>query len=181
MIFYYPDLSACDSEQVQAWVDAIDNEGPEEIRSIPTSNNKVGQQILCDTQCAISRLIGKAPQLIGMTNKFTHAWQCNLLGNFTTNLGESWMHIRSKFDGRKQVNRSQAGFWQGQCAGADLRCNEGAGWGPTTWQKAVHTEPSSVFKLAAADMIKCTNKDHKHKATAAAKLQRKNHDIVQLR
>ena len=83
------------------------------------------------------------------------------------------MHIRSKFDGGKQINRSQAGSWQGWCAGAGLRCNEGAGWGPTTWQKAVHTEPSNVFKLAAADAIKRTDMDRKRKATAAAKLQRK--------
>ena len=83
------------------------------------------------------------------------------------------MHIYSKFDGGKQINRSQAGSWQGRCAGAGLRCNEGAGWGPTTWQKAVHTEPSNVFKLAAADAIKCTDTDRKRKAMAAAKLQHK--------
>ena len=83
------------------------------------------------------------------------------------------MHIRSKFDGGKQINRSQSGSWQGRCAGAGLRCNEGAGWGPIAWQKAVHIEPSSAFKLAAADEIKRTNKDRKRKATAAAKLQRK--------
>ena len=27
------------------------------------------------------------------------------VGNFTTNLCESWMHIRSKFDGGKQINQ----------------------------------------------------------------------------
>ena len=80
------------------------------------------------------------------------------------------MHTHSKFDGGKQINRSQAGSWQSRCAGAGLCCNEGAGWGSTTWQKAVHTEPSDVFKLAAADAIKRTNKDRKRKATAAAKL-----------
>ena len=80
------------------------------------------------------------------------------------------MHIRSQFDGENQINRSQAGSWQGRCAGVGLCCNEGAGWGPTTWQKAVHTEPSNVFKLAAADAIERIDKDHKHKATAAAKL-----------
>ena len=71
------------------------------------------------------------------------------------------------------MNRSQAGSWQDLCAGADLHGNEGAGWRTTTWQKAVHTEPSSVFKLVAANVIKCTNKDRKHKATAVAKLQHK--------
>ena len=94
-----------------------------------------------------------------------------LLGNFTTNLAESWMHIRSKFDGGKQINRSQAGSWQGRCAGAGLRNNEGAGWGPPTWQKAVHSEPSGVFKLAATEAIKQTDNDRKRKATATAKQQ----------
>ena len=83
------------------------------------------------------------------------------------------MYIRSKFDGGKQINRSQAGSWQGRCAGAGLRCNEEAGWGPTAWQKAVHIEPSDVFKLAATDAIKRTDNDCKRKATASAKQQRK--------
>jgi len=41
------------------------------------------------------------------------------------------------------------------------------------WKKAVGTEPSNVFKLAAADAIKRTDNDRKRKASAAAKLQRK--------
>ena len=39
---------SCDSEQVQAWVDATDNEVLEEIRSTSTSNNSVDQQMVCD-------------------------------------------------------------------------------------------------------------------------------------
>ena len=54
-----------------------------------------------------------------------------------------------------------------------LRNNEGAGWGPPTWQKAVHSEPSGVFKLAATEAIKQTDNDRKRKATATAKQQRK--------
>ena len=44
---------------------------------------------------------------------------------------------------------------------------------PTAWQKSVNTEPSNIFKLAAAEAIKRTTTDCKRKATAAAKLQRK--------
>ena len=61
------------SEQVQAWVDATDNEGLEDIRSTPTSNSNVDQQLLYDIQRAINRLIGKAPQLIGMANKLIYS------------------------------------------------------------------------------------------------------------
>lgn len=34
-----------------------------------------------------------------------------LLGNFTTNLAESWMAIRAKFDGGKVINRCNRGSW----------------------------------------------------------------------
>ena len=38
-------------------------------------------------------------------------------------------------------------------------------------RKLSETEPSDVFKLAAADAIKHSEKDRKRKATAAARLQ----------
>ena len=41
------------------------------------------------------------------------------------------------------------------------------------WKTAVHTEPSDMFKLAAANAVKRTDNDQKRKASAAAKLQRK--------
>ena len=50
-----------------------------------------------DVQVALSSLVGKVEQL---------------LGNCTTNLAESWMHIRTKFDGGKVINQSQSGSWE---------------------------------------------------------------------
>ena len=44
------------------------------------------------------------------------------------------MHIRSKFDGGKQINRSQSGSWEARCAGAALRVNEVPEWGPKCWK-----------------------------------------------
>ena len=32
--------------------------------------------------------------------------------NVTTNLAESWMHVRTKFDGGKVINQSQSGSWE---------------------------------------------------------------------
>ena len=55
------------------------------------------------------------------------------------------MHIQSRFDGGKQINRIQGGSWQARCAGAGLRCNEGA--------------------------VKQTDKARKRKATDKAKSQ----------
>lgn len=59
---------------------------------------KLNEKMMHDIQMLVARLVEKAPQL---------------MGNFTTNLAESWMHIRSKFDGGKVINRSQSGSWHG--------------------------------------------------------------------
>ena len=55
-------------DQVQAWVNATNNEGLEDIRSTPTMNSDVDLQMIYDIQRAVSRLVGKVPQLIGMTD-----------------------------------------------------------------------------------------------------------------
>ena len=46
----------------------------------------IDPKMMIDIQKQVSRLVAKAGQLIG---------------NFTTNLAESWMHMRTKFDGGK--------------------------------------------------------------------------------
>ena len=84
------------------------------------------------------------------------------LGNFTTNLAETWMHIRCKFDGGKQINRSQSGSWQACCAGAGLRYNEGAAWGPRTWEHLLSTPPSDIFlntSMAAVKKLQTIGKE----------------------
>ena len=56
------------------------------------------------------------------------------------------MNIRSKFDGGKQINRSQRGSWEGRCAGAALRVNEGPEWGPTCWEKVTNSVSNQTYK-----------------------------------
>jgi hypothetical protein len=46
-----------------------------------------------------------------------------LVGNLTTNLPETWMHIRTKFDGGKLYNICSRGSWHGRCYGGALRMN----------------------------------------------------------
>jgi len=83
--------------QVQAWVDATDNKSLDDIRSTLTTTTETDRQIICDIQSAITQLVGKAPQLIG--TKLLFKKQYCIIGNFITNIAESWMHIRSKCDG----------------------------------------------------------------------------------
>ena len=97
----------------------------------------------------------------------------HFVGNCTTNLAECWMHIRTKFDGGKQINRSQRGSWAGRCTGAGLRLNEGPMWGPQCWEKAVSIPANDIFKSHAATVSKEVEKDRKRKSLLPAKQQRK--------
>ena len=95
-----------------------------------------------------------------------------ILGNFTTNLAESYMNVRAKFDGGKQINRSQSGSWQGRCAGVGLRMNEGSMWGPIAWEKTVST-PSMTFTRVAESKQRKSNEDRKRKSRDDVRAQRK--------
>ena len=83
------------------------------------------------------------------------------------------MHIRSKFDGGKQINISQRGSWEGRCAGAGLRVNEGPGWEPACWAKVTGSEANKCFKSVSAAKSKKVSANYKRKAKDDVKLQRK--------
>ena len=83
------------------------------------------------------------------------------------------MHIRCKSDGGKQINRSQSGSWQARCAGAGLRFNEGAAWGPHTWKQILSKPPSDTFLTTSMVAVEQNAKAKKRKATDEAKANRK--------
>ena len=82
------------------------------------------------------------------------------------------MNVRAKFDGGKQINRSQSGSWQARCAGAGLRMNEGPTWGPATWGKIV-SAPCETFTKVAESKFHKVIKDRKRKSRDDVKIQRK--------
>ena len=83
------------------------------------------------------------------------------------------MHIRSKFDGGKQINRSQGGSWEGRCAGAGLRQVVDPAWGPQAWKEATGSEANVVFKSTSEMKQKQVTTDSKRKASEAVKERRK--------
>ena len=98
----------------------------------------------------------------------------HITGNFTTNLAEGYMNIRCKFDGGKQINRSQLGSWEGRCAGAALRVNEGPEWGPICWEKVTNSVNNKTYKAVSTNWTKQLTKDKKRKAREDVKLKRKH-------
>ena len=110
------------STQERLWTETIvdDLETESETRHGGEVPTKVNPKLLHDIQTVLSRLVTKAHQLIE---------------NVTTNIAESWMHVRSKYDGRKVINRSQSGSWENRCMGAGMQHNMGKQWGPQAWKK----------------------------------------------
>ena len=87
------------------------------------------------------------------------------------------MHIRSKFDGSKfdggkQIIRSQGSAWNGRCAGATVCQNFGPDWGPKSWEKIMGDEANLVYTLISQKRSKLANTDRKRKATDKAKQSR---------
>ena len=83
------------------------------------------------------------------------------------------MHIRSKFDEGKQINRSQSGSWEGRCAGAGLRQVLGPTWGPDAWKNATGREANSTFRSISKQRGSQVATDRKRKASEAVQKRRK--------
>ena len=118
------------------------------------TQTNLNQKLHHDIQVSLSRLIAKAGQL---------------LGNVTTNTAESWMNVRSKFDGGKVINRSQSGSWEHRCMGAGLRQNMGRDWGPQAWRQVTNSSPNKVFVNRATHSAMVSYSDRKRKATNEVK------------
>ncbi|KAJ8299476.1 hypothetical protein KUTeg_023536 [Tegillarca granosa] len=69
-----------------------------------------------------------------------------LLDNYTTNLAESWVSIRAKFDGGKLNNRCNRGSWHSRCYGGSLRINLGASCSTVVWEKCTSSVPGKYFQ-----------------------------------
>ncbi len=84
-----------------------DNFAEEEVIQGELTAIEINPKMYHDIQVILSRLVAKAEQLID---------------NVTTNLAESWMHVRTKYDGGK------SGSWEHHCMGAGLQHNMGKEW-----------------------------------------------------
>ena len=149
------------STQERIWTDTTADDPTTEAdarrgEQIPT---KINPKLCHDIQTALSRLVRKASQLID---------------NVTTNAAECWMHIRSKFDGGKVINRSQSGSWEYRCMGAGLQQNKGKQWGPEIWKDMTNSSPNKAF----TDTVECSAKklesDKKRKAKEEVKAKRRS-------
>ena len=157
-VFIIIDTGTIQDQQLLWEETTADNPAIEdEVRQGAHQPTELSQKLLHDIQVIISRLVAKVPQLIG---------------NFTTNLAEAWMHMRCKFDGGKVINRSQSGSWEHRCMGAGLRLNLGQAWGSQTWNEMTHSQ-NITYQIATEAAMKKADSDRKRKSSDKAKKSRR--------
>ena len=135
------------SDQIDFWTEGSSIQDQEEARfdsQISCSNSK----LLNDIAVILNRVAAKSDRLIG---------------NYTTNLAECWMNIRTKFDGGKMYNHCQRGSWHTRCFAGALRFNEGANWSPQVWEKSTNTVAGEQFQKLYKQRETCLNQNNIYK------------------
>ncbi|CAC5417661.1 unnamed protein product [Mytilus coruscus] len=114
------------------WTEGSSISCQEEARGVTSIDySNVEQHIIRDVTLILNKIAEKSDRL---------------LGNSTTNLAESWMHIRTKFDGGKVYNICNRGSWHARCYGGALRMNLGPQWSCKVWESATGTEPGLFYR-----------------------------------
>ena len=157
MCFYYVGIL---NDQGRLWEETLADDPATETdaRQGGLTPTKISPRFYHDIMVQLDRLIAKADQL---------------LDNETTNLAESWMHIRTKFDGGKVINRSQSGSWELRCMGVGLRQNNGLEWALRSWEDMAEGSPNKVFIDTAKSFAKTHANDKKRKSSTQAKETRR--------
>lgn len=117
-------------EQITFWEEGASAEELEKSRYCSFDFHDVEKFIIQDVSILLMKIAEKAERLIG---------------NTTTNIAESWMHIRCKFDGGKIHNLCNRGSWHARCYGGALRMNYGPQWSPNVWKESTATHAGSFF------------------------------------
>jgi hypothetical protein len=145
------------SEQNQLWMQGTSEAAMEAVRHGVSSEPDPSQsEVIRAIGVLLNRLAEKAHRLIG---------------NDTTNLAESWMAIRAKFDGGKLFNRCHRGSWHARCCGGAIRKNLGAQWSPKVWSVVTDTPPTAAFEQLYATREKQLGHSKSSKAKPEVKLR----------
>ena len=120
-------------------------------------------EVVRDVQVFLNRFANKSDRLI------------------TTNLCESWMSIRAKFDGGKVVNRCGRGSWHARCFGGALRKNLGEEWSVRTFKHVTKEQGGQYFFEAVHRQTKKNYASAKYQAKPESKSLRRKRKFQNLK
>ena len=89
-----------------------------------------------------------------------------LINNVTSNLAETYMGIRTYFDGGKLYNRVQSGSFEARCYAAGLRFQNGVQWCLPTWERFVGSPATDSLQGLVQLTHQNRQKDKERKSTA---------------
>ena len=173
------DDSEDDAETDDNSVDSIFDNQSEYWKS-PSERELENSRLADKSTCRLSELQELINDVLVILNKVADKSD-RLLGNFTTNLAESWMAIRAKFDGGKVINRCNRGSWNTRCYGGALRKNLGSAWSPLTFQTATQTEAGIYFHQLARRQTQQLVSSKKYKAKPESKDIRRKRKLNDLK
>lgn len=153
-------LEAILTEEVQQAIE-LHNEEDEargQSDSDSCSRKNIPDDLFFQILRAGDRLVSMAPQLIS---------------NSTSNIAESFMNIRCKFDGGKFYNRIQRGSFQHRTYGAGLRFQLGPDWSSKVWSEATGAMPGELRTTFGKDRVNQHEKMMKRKSSVKYKENRK--------
>ncbi|XP_060568496.1 uncharacterized protein LOC132727107 [Ruditapes philippinarum] len=122
--------------QCEYWTDSVKKYSESEIEMLRKGGKTISpknfniEELLRDIFLFLNRLSEKANRLIG---------------NFTSNLAESWMSIKCKFEGGKMFNKCFRGSFYARCYGGALRSLLGPAWSPQVYNQLTGKRPDRVF------------------------------------
>ena len=119
-------------DQIKFWTEGASIHEQEESRTGSNGSCTLNPKILKDVGIILNRVAQKSARLIG---------------NYTTNLAECWMHIRTKVDGGKMFNHCSRGSWHTHCYAGGLRFNNGPKWSPIVWEKTTGTAAVTTVNI----------------------------------
>ena len=96
-----------------------------------------------------------------------------LIDNQTSNLAESYMGIRTYFDGGKIFNRVQSGSFESRCYAAGLKYQKGSHWITCAYQESTGQSPPSALVDVTNKVARRSAKEKKRKSTTEYKNRRK--------
>ena len=96
-----------------------------------------------------------------------------LINNVTSNLAETYMGIRTYFDGGKLYNRVQSGSFEARCYAAGLRFQNGVQWCLPTWERFVGSPATDSLQGLVQLTHQNRQKDKERKSTAKYITQRR--------
>ena len=117
-------------DQIKFWTEGASIHEQEESRTGSYGSCTLNPKILKDVGIILNRVAQKSARLIG---------------NYTKNLAECWMHIRTKFDGGKIFNHCSRGSWHTCCYAGGLRFNNVPKWSPIVWEKTTGTAAGESY------------------------------------